>query len=246
MAITDFFVAIISTAAVTATLCGLLLWLTKTWVSERLKNAIKAEYEIKLETHKAQIKADYDQKLETHKAQIKADYDQKLEAYKTQLKSQADVEIEKLKSSLSVIAAEQNTKFGMLHERRVQVIAETYSRLIELHSCLADYVTISEISGVPTREERRNSMAAAFAKFRPYFTQNKIFLPKLVADVIQKIEIEMVQAGNLFTFMVDLPETPDVDRWIKITAQVNDEIGLALTGLEEAMRSALGDKSEPQ
>jgi SHS2 domain-containing protein len=227
MVITDFFVSIISSAAVSAALCGLLLWVTKAWVSERLKNAIKAEYDVKLETHKAQTKADYDQKLE---------------AYKTQLKSQADVEIEKLKSSLSVIAAEQNTKFGKLHERRVQVIADTYARLITLHTCLANYVKPFEIAGGPSREERRNSMVAAFEEFRPYFSQNRIFLPKTVAEVIQKIEMEMVQAGNLFTFTVDLPATPDVNQWVKITEQVNNEIGVALTGLEEAMRSALGDK----
>jgi hypothetical protein len=225
--LSDFFVAVISSAAVSLALCGMLLWLTKTWISERLKNAIKAEYDIKLESHKAQLKSTYDEKLETHKVQ---------------LKSQADVEVERLKSSLSVIAAEQNTKFGKLHERRVQVIADTYSRLKKLHDCLADYVKPFEPSGGPSREERRRLMVTAFDELRPYFSQNQIFLPKKIAELIQKAEMEMVQIANLFTYTVDLQANPDAEKWLKITERFNYDVKQALSGLEDEMRVALGDK----
>ena len=75
--ITDFAIQVITSASVSTALAALLLWLTKSWISERLKNAIKNEY---------------DQKLESHKAQLKA---------------QSDVEIEKLRSQLSISATEQ-------------------------------------------------------------------------------------------------------------------------------------------
>lgn len=227
MAVSNFLVAVISSSTVSLALCGMLLWLTKAWVGERLKNAIKAEYDVKLESHKAQLKSTYDEKLETHKVQ---------------LKSQADVEMERLKSSLSVIAAEQNTKFGKLHERRIQVIADTYSRLKKLHDCLANYVKLFEASGGPSREERRNEMVTAFEELRPYFSQNQIFLPKKIAELIHKAEMEMIQIANLFTYTVDLPANPDAKKWFEITERFNNEVKQALSGLEDEMRMALGDK----
>ena len=90
---------VLSSATVSVALSGILLWLTKSWISERLKNSIKSEY---------------DQKLETHKAQLKA---------------QSDVEIEQLKSRLNRTALEHQVRFTNLDEKRAEVIAETYSLL---------------------------------------------------------------------------------------------------------------------
>lgn len=63
---------------------GLINFIFRTWISERIKNTIKSEY---------------DQKLETHKAI---------------LKSQSDVEIERLKSQLALIGIEHQIKFSKL------------------------------------------------------------------------------------------------------------------------------------
>jgi hypothetical protein len=71
---------------------GLTVLALRTWISERIKGSIKAEYDEKLETHKAQLKA------------------------------QSDVEIEQLKSRLSVAAAQQQVRFSRLHEKRAEVI----------------------------------------------------------------------------------------------------------------------------
>lgn len=226
---TDFLVTIISSAAVSAALGALLIWLTKSWIGERLRNSIRAEYDTKLESHRAQIKAEYDKQIETHKAQ---------------LKSQSDVELEKLKASLSIAAAERSTTFQRLHERRVEVIEKTYAGLRNLHSCVTEYVAIVEFGGTPTREERRKKTADAFYHFNPYFTQHQIFLPKRVADLIQQANNELLQMTNRFTFMVDMAKnTPNVDEWMKITDRLDKEFKAALVGLENELRQALGDKS---
>lgn len=223
----DFALTLISSAAVSAALVGLLLWLTKSWIGERLKSAIKAEYDTKLESHKAQLKAEYDQQLETHKAQ---------------LKSQADVELEKLKSSLAITAAQQNTTFSKLHDRRMDVIGNTFARLAKLHDCVTEYVKPVEMAGEKARAERRNEAVSAFNDFKPYFSQNRIFLPKDVADLIEKANLELVRITNQFTFMVDLAKQPDVQLWLKITEKLDNEFRQALSRLEEQLRAAIGDK----
>ncbi len=228
MALSDFLLTIISSSIVSAILAGFLLWLTKAWVGERLKNAIKAEYDSKIETHKALLKAEYDKQLETHKVQ---------------LKSQADVELEKLKASLAIAASEQNTTFAHLHDRRVDVIATTYAGLRKLHVCVLDYVKIFEVSGGSSRKERRDEVVKVSGDFYPNFLQNQIFLPKRIAELIENANRELIRISNQFTFSVDMPQDPNFDKWIEITEKLDNEFKLALEGLEAELRRELGDKS---
>lgn len=105
---------------------ALVLWLTKTWVGEKIRNQIKAEYDSQLETHKAK------------------------------LKSESDVEIEKLKSQLSIAAAEHQFRFSRLHEKRADTIAEVYAALRDALFAMSNYVKLYEPGGdVPRRERAR-------------------------------------------------------------------------------------------
>jgi hypothetical protein len=226
--LSDFLLTIISSAAVSAALSGLLLWITKTWIGERLKNAIKAEYDTKLESHKAQLKAEFDKQVETHKSQLKA---------------AADVEVERLKSTLSIAAAERNTTFVQLHTRRVDVIADTYARLKKLHDCVANYVKSFEPVGERSKEERRKDVTSAAQEFTPYFSQNQIFLPKAVSAAIEQVNQELVSISNTFIYAVELPRTPDVQQWGRITDKFNGSVKEAVAGLEDELRRLLGDKS---
>ena len=108
----DFISNVIASTFFSSLLVGAGIWIARSWLSERLKNSIRAEY---------------DQKLETHKAQ---------------LKSQSDASLERLRADLSIATVEHNIQFTRLHEKRAEVIAETYARLTELHVALGDYVKI--------------------------------------------------------------------------------------------------------
>jgi hypothetical protein len=49
-------VQIITSAGLSVALSGILLWFTKTWISEQLKNRIKLEYDQQLETIKPSLR----------------------------------------------------------------------------------------------------------------------------------------------------------------------------------------------
>jgi hypothetical protein len=209
----NLIVQIITSAGVSAALSGILLWLTKTWISERLKNGIKNEY---------------DQKLETHKAQLKA---------------HSDVEIEKLKSQLNITATEHQVKFAKLHETRAEVIAETYSRLNELFYKLRAYVNIVEMSGDLPREDRRRLATEAFKKFGEYYETKLIFLPKGTASKLQNINSQLVRTFNEFVFSVEMPSgTGATEKWMEIFQRVGGEISVALGELQDEFRRMLGEE----
>jgi hypothetical protein len=110
----NFLAQVLTSVTISTTLSAILVWLTKTWISERLRSSVKSEY---------------DQKLETHKAQLKAQF---------------DVEVEKLRSQLSISATEHQVRFANLHEKRAEVIAKTCFLLKELFNNLRDYIKTYE------------------------------------------------------------------------------------------------------
>jgi hypothetical protein len=54
----DYIISILSAAAVSSVFVGILIWLTREWISARLKGSIQHEYDQKLEAYKAQLKAE--------------------------------------------------------------------------------------------------------------------------------------------------------------------------------------------
>lgn len=204
---------VLSSAVVSAALTGLLLWLTKSWVAERLKNAIKAEYDEKLETHKAQ------------------------------LKSASDLEIERLKSQLSIAANEKNILFSQLQERRAEVIAETYSLLRTLYETVSEYVKPFVPVGDKPKREKYDDIVTSFKLFREYYPKKQIFVPKATAEKINTIDLELLSAINKFVFTVEHNEENDsFENWISIHDKVSGEITTALGELEDELRKLLGDK----
>lgn len=227
----SYLLEVITSATVSATFSGLLLWLTKSWISERLKNAIKSEYDQKLETHKSELKARTDADIETHKAQ---------------LKSQMDIEVEKLKSTLSVAATERNIRFSRLHEERAAVIAETYSLLKEVYIALGNYVKIFEPAGDLPREERRQIASDAHSDFRKYYPKKIIYIPKSTVEKLETINRELVKTFNEFAYSVDRrPGSNDtnLEKWQQIFERMQGEMKEALEDLEDEFRKLLGDES---
>jgi hypothetical protein len=210
----DFVSQVITPIIVSAGVTGLLVWLTKTWISERLKNAIKNEY---------------DQKLETHKAELKA---------------RSDVEIEKLRSQLNIAAAEREIQFSRLQEKRAEVIAKTYALLKELFFRLSDYVKPIEFTGDAPKEQRSIAAAKAHKEFRDYYTTRLIFFPKATAGKLEEIDLQLVKVAQEFFFGVEAMRGSDTTgKWMGIVNRVQGEIKTALGELEDEFRRLLGDKS---
>lgn len=217
-----FLITVLASASVSSLLAVLLLFITKTWISERLKNSIRSEY---------------DQKLETHKAKLKAD---------------TQVEVEQLKAQLQIINKEHEVRYTRLHEKRAEIISESYTRLKNVHASLGNYVSIFEIAGGSSREERRQIATDAHDAFKNYYSTKLIFFPKKTAKMLEKIDHECVLSFNEFVHFVDEPSArsrADLAKWMQISERVQGEIAEALINLENIFRKLLGDeestKSEP-
>lgn len=213
----DFSLQLLSSAAVSAFLSGFVIWLTKSWISERLKNSIKNEYDEKLETHKAQLKA------------------------------QADIESERLRSQLSIAVIEHQVKFSRLHNKRAEVIAELYGLLVQAHWDAGSFISPVEFGGEPTKKEKYVTAMNAIADFFRFFEKNKIYLPAELCDLLEKFVRTMRQKVIGFGVYVNIDEdtlAPKTyqkkhEAWTASWEYFDEEVPVARAALEQELRNIL-------
>lgn len=219
-----FLIQLIASAGISTLLAAALVWLTKSFISERLKNAIASEYAGKLEVHKSNLAG-------------------QLETLKAQLQTEAGLEIERAKSSLALTAKKQELQFSRMHEKRAEAIALTFDDLSSLYTAMTNYTQMFEYNGIASRDERRNVAAISYNKFHDHFVSNRIFLPKDTADKVAQVDEQIRVLFNQFAIGVDRPNTQGRDvteQWIKISNQLDTDIRQALTDIEDDFRNLIG------
>lgn len=208
----EFIEYVLASATISTLLVTALGWATKSVISERLKNAIKHEYDEKLATHKAELKA------------------------------QSEVEIERLKSVLSISAFEHQVKFTNLHEKQAEIIAKTYALLKDFHAKLGDYVAIFEPVGVKPKEKRRVITADSHKEFIEFYSKNQIYLSKAAVALVDKINDQSKGIFFDFLHGIENnPSSSDFQEWLELYNAVKDEIPKALNELEDEFRRMLGN-----
>lgn len=231
----EFLTSLITSVTASAALTGVLVWLSKTWLSERLKHAIKHEYDAQLEVNKATLKAQFDEKIETHKAQLKA---------------QTDVENERLKSQLSILAAEHQVRFSGLHNKRAEVISEIYALLVQAHWDGASFASPLEFSGDLTKREKYSTAMQSLNELYRGFQRKRLYIPEHVCDLIDPL-IEGMR-HNVISFGTSLQygeeewalDSTLVDKhrvWIESWQYFEKDVPTARRALEFELRHLLGD-----
>ena len=213
---TETISTIVGSILASTAVCGAVGWLLRTWISERLKGAIKNEYDLKLETFKAELKAN------------------------------SDVQIERLKARLQIAASERTVQFSHIYAKTAETIAEVYSHLVAFRDAVASYTSIIEYSTGPPKEERRMTVGAKFKEFQDYYKPRRIYLPRDLDDKIAEFANGLFKISIEFRRGVEeggdcRPGAPeDKDTWMEAHKYVNEQSVELLKSLEKEFQRELG------
>jgi hypothetical protein len=212
-----YILSLISSAGVSAALCGALVFLARNWIGERLKRAIGAEYDSKLEVHKAQLQASNAERLESFKAQ------------------------------LAMQSAKDNAVHAALVKYRFDAIKAVLGPLLEFHEAVAALVNPLQINGGPDSDERIDRVVQAQKAFVDAYQPNRIFLPKRCADHVAEIRSKLVSNANVFTHIVSpaIKGTGIDDpyaKWNEVYVSVSSEVSRTIAEMEAEMRTLMGDE----
>ncbi len=178
------------------------------------------------------------------KQAIKSEYDQKLEAHKSQLASQSATEIEKLKSQLSSAAAERHLRLSHLHEKRAEVIAKVYELLKPLHHAMATYVNPAQFSGTSDDERRNKAADAHRALQDYYTSRSIFVPKVTAAKIDDLLATYRKAFVEFHFRVEQDEKAERYERWMKISDHVESLGNTVLAELEDEFRKLLGDEPE--
>lgn len=207
--------------ATSAIVTGTALAVFTVWIKARIEHGIKAEYDIRLESHKAQLKREADLEVEKHKAE-------------------ATRQLESLKSTLAIAAASRTTAFSNIYERRLNAIAAIHGKLVEVNRRLGAYVAEFEFTGMPSKDDRFKELAKAMGALEPSLLEHMLFLPKALSDRLTNLRQQHISLANRFRVMVhERSDDASWKQWSEIAEYFDGELKASMEELEAAMRATL-------
>lgn len=216
----NFAVSIISSLTVSGALTGIMIFLAKNTISERIKNSIKSEYEQKLETHKAQLKAS------------------------------SDREIEKLRAELNLTATEHQVRFSDLHIKRAEIIGRVYEQFVVLFNSGTAFSSPIQSGNVDREVQFRTSMNHIhefyqyFDRNRIYIPATLCARIVPLVDSIQGKVLSLGIHAHVNLSSIDREQRTSVmDAWNQAWEFFSKEIPNARELLETEFRSLLGDRA---
>jgi hypothetical protein len=180
----------------------------------------------------------------THKLTTEAD------TFKNRMKADADIEIERLKSSLQIVATEHQVRFTKLHERRAEIIADLYKKLIDLHRHAEFFVVTRENNPDPAKDAEFRKLQQEMGDFQKFYQEHQIYLPLDVCTSLEGLVGEIT--GNVWTAgifgRIEYPNEPVLrqseDAFTKGYAAFGEKIPAARKSLENEFRKMLGVENE--
>jgi hypothetical protein len=118
-----------------------------------------------------------------------------IEAYKLELERASNREIEELKSRLQIMAQERQIIFSRLHEKRADIIAESYTLIHQLSSKAVGLGSEMFHRGLHTPKERAEEIFDECFKFYEYFQQRRIYFSEEVCETMDKF-VDLIAETN--------------------------------------------------
>jgi len=172
------------------------------------------------------------------------------ETFKMRLKADGDTEIERLKSSLQLIAVEHQVRFSKLHEKRAEVIAELYERLVDTFWVGTHFMLTGANPSEQDRREKYNKTLERINDFALFVDTHRIYLPEGICtqldQYVDDVRKTVIPVGVWGTMPLPNAEAHKqrVDAIMKAFLEFEDKIPKARRALESEFRAILGDQPD--
>ena len=170
-----------------------------------------------------------------------------VESFKQRLQSESTIELERLRHSLHLIASAHEKQIHLLQERRAEVIADLYSRLMEFLDAAESFASLAEWKGEPTKEEKAMSLADKAYEFRHYFQTKRIFLSESVCIKIDAVFHEVDAASMKYSLWLTRSKSGGNrasqkmdEAWTEAWNTMKDRVPPLVNAVEIEFRNLLG------
>jgi hypothetical protein len=168
-----------------------------------------------------------------------------IEKFKANLQMESQREIAHLKSSLELVAFEHQTRFSVLHEKRAEIIANLYGKIVDLYKA-ANFVRLFQSMNDSEKEKKCKLLLDTFDSSRDFFGKHRIYFDKdCCAKIVSFMDKLSIAFGTLASFVegreaIKLDDDQEYEEWDKAMRIMEQEIPVVKNALEESFRELLG------
>jgi hypothetical protein len=178
---------------------------------------------------------------------IKHFLSQNTETYKVNLTKDVEVFKASLKAASDKALLEYDIKFRSLHNRRAEIIAEMYEKLVDAISKAASFLRPFQGSGEPSQFDKYIEANNSIVAFFSYFDRRRIFLSEelceRISTIVDKIRDPVIDFSSYITNPGLSEETAKekLETWRQAWNSVSKtEVPVARRELENEFRRILG------
>jgi len=167
------------------------------------------------------------------------------ERFKLNLQASAQMELEKFKAELKRSAYEHQITFGKLHEKRAEMIADLYAKIVDLQDSVEVFVrNVMSVSPEKNKENLRIIWKAADS-FKECYRKNKIFLSEDMCKLIEDLNNNLSSPVSELSMHLEMVgETDQIDpvyrAWEKAEHKIADIVSIIRRDIENEFRKLLG------
>jgi len=169
-----------------------------------------------------------------------------LKKFEIELQATHNIETEKLRSALSKTAFEYQTRFARLHEKRADILADFYKKLVEVERVFGHFV-IGIKPGQPVSDEKAKNILGLVSFLWDYFEENRIYFEPNTCEKVFRLlqELNGVWGVSMFAQVEDgLTEQQKADAWQRGWKSISNSVPELRRDIENDFRKLLGAASD--
>jgi hypothetical protein len=124
-----------------------------------------------------------------------------IEKHKMNLQAESQKELVRLQSSLQLVEFEHQVRFSRLHEHKVAIIAEMYSRLVGLHRNASTFVRYYQNVDKQKKADYLQQLWKAADRHNDYFDKHRIFFREDLCLTIDDFKNKLSTACSKLAFL---------------------------------------------
>lgn len=169
--------------------------------------------------------------------------------FESDLRARSESAIEHLKNTLQLKTIEHQVMFSRLHEKRADVIAELYGKLVESLWEAESFFSVMEWAGEPNKQEKHIIAMEKLVEFFRFFDKNRIYLPEEICNLLEKLVLDVrshvIRFGVYVRFNEDNLNAHTSEQkdkaWNDGWNAIKNQVPPARKVLEDEFRTLLGD-----
>ena len=155
-------------------------------------------------------------------------------------------DLETFKGQLQLAAFEHQVRFTQLHERRASILADLYSKIVQLHHAATNFVKWYASANDDEKKQRLDQLWLAADDYQSYFEKHLIYFDQPTCDKVDSLNGALSRATSVLAVFthegkgVTVTEEDILKEWEKAMTAMDQEIPQLKRSIENCFRAILG------